>query len=173
LRQLARRLTPSEITSPEIQQLVADMFYTLETKKYGVGLAAPQVGQNVAISVINIQKMPWRPDVDEYTMVIINPEITATYGRRSGMWEGCISFCGDQKDFPYAKALRWRKVRVKYLDLQGKQHEQDFEGLLSHIMQHETDHLNGVLFVDRVRDPKTYIAVSEYNKHYRSQNKER
>jgi peptide deformylase len=98
-------------------------------------------------------------------MVIINPEIVRTYGRRSQMWEGCISFQGGSRDFPYAKALRYRKVRVRYVDEEGKGHEKDFAGLLSHVLQHEIDHLNGVLFVERVKDPKTYMMISEYKKH--------
>ena len=162
-----------EIRSPEVQQLSTNMFHTLTTKKYGVGLAAPQVGQSVALSVIRIQPLPWRPDVDERQMVLINPEIVKTYGRRTNLWEGCISFCGGQREFPYAKALRWRKVRVSYLDEQGGQHEEDVEGLLGHIVQHETDHLNGILFVDRVRDTTSYTTSTEYNKRYRQHNKER
>jgi peptide deformylase len=167
LRQVAQRLSPEEIANDEIQQLITDMYYTLEKKKYGVGLAAPQVDMPVAISTIHIQPVPWRPDVEEYKLTVINPEIVKAYGRRQGMWEGCISFCGDQKDFPYAKALRYKKVRVRYLDEQAVEHEADFEGLLAHVLQHETDHLNGVLFVDRVRDNSTFITTSEYTKRYR------
>ncbi len=167
LRQVARRLGKDEILSDEIQTLISHMYFTLDKKKYGIGLAAPQVGKSLALSVIRIAPMPWRPEVDEATMTIINPEIIRTYGRRSQLWEGCISFCGDQKEFPYAKALRWRKVRVRYLDDTAKSHEADFDGLLAHVLQHETDHLNGILFVDHVRDPKTYITVGEYNKRYR------
>ena len=167
LRQVARRLTPEEIGSPEIQQLIEGMYFTLDKKKYGVGLAAPQVGRSVAISAIHVQSMPWRPDVAEFRLTVINPEIVATYGRRQSMWEGCISFCGDQKDFPYAKTLRYKRVRVCYLDEQGQQQEGDFDGLVAQILQHETDHLNGILFVDRVRDNTTFITTSEYNKRYR------
>ncbi len=167
LRQIAVRLSRDEILSDTTQALIANMYYTLEQKKYGVGLAAPQVGESLAISAILIKPMPWRPDVEETQLTIINPEIIATYERRSAMWEGCISFCGDQKEFPYAKALRWKKVRVRYLDEQAKLHEEDFDGLLAHVLQHETDHLNGILFVDRVRNTKSYVTVSEYNKRYR------
>jgi peptide deformylase len=164
LREPARRLSVAEIKSPEIQELVANMQHTLVTKKYGVGLAAPQVGQGVALTIIWVKPLPHRPDVEEQKLVVFNPEIVKTYGRRSQMWEGCISFQGSNTNFPYAKALRWRKVRVRYLDEAGKRHEKDFEGLLAHVLQHETDHLNGILFVERVKDPKTFMMVSEYKK---------
>lgn len=162
LRQVARRLTKQEILSDEVQQLIADMQYTLQQRKYGVGLAAPQVGRPLALALVAIHPVPWRDIREETDMVVINPEIVATYGRRTAMWEGCISYTGT-----YAKALRYRKVRVRYLDEKAEEHEADFEGLVGHVLQHETDHLNGVLFVDHVRDTKTYITISEYNKRYR------
>jgi peptide deformylase len=161
----ARRLSESDINSPEIQTLIEDLRHTLQVKKYGVGLAAPQVGQGVALSVVGIKPTPSRPDAQSEDMVIINPEIVKTYGARAQMWEGCISFGTSSRDFPYAKALRWRKIRVRYLDEHGKQHEKDFDGLLAHVLQHEIDHLNGVLFTERIKDPKTLMMMSEYKKH--------
>lgn len=165
LRQKARRLSKAEISSPEIQNLIADMYHTLEAKKYGVGLAAPQVGLPVALSVIWARPLQYRLDAKEEKFVIINPEIVEKYGRRTQKWEGCMSFGTSSRDFPYAKALRYRKVRMRYLDETGKQHEKDFDGLLAHVLQHETDHLNGILFVERVRDPKTFVMKTEYVKH--------
>lgn len=165
LRQVARRLTADEIQSDEIQSLIDNMMYTVERKRYGVGLAAPQIGRSVAVSVVAIKATPSRPHLTAEDVVIINPEIVRTYGRRSAMWEGCISF-GSGKDFPYAQAMRYAKVRVSYLDRWVTSHERDVTGLLAHVMQHEVDHLNGVLFVDHVKDTKTYTMVSEYKKHY-------
>lgn len=164
LREKAKRLTPAEITSPEIQELIADMQYTIANKKYGVGLAAPQVGRSVAMSVIAIKATPSRPDLQPTELVIINPEVVRTYGRRTQMWEACVSFNGAGANFPYAKALRWRRIRVRYLDEQGTPHEEGLDGILAHVFQHETDHLNGILFVDRVRDTKTWMMISEYKK---------
>lgn len=164
LRQKARQLSVAEIISPETQELIADMQYTLAVKKYGMGLAAPQVGHSIALSVIGVKPSPSRPELQTERVIIINPVIVRTYGRRSQMWEGCISFQGGSRDFPYAKALRWRKVRVHYLDERAKQQEKDFNGFLAHVLQHEVDHLNGILFVERVRDPKTFVMVSEYKK---------
>jgi peptide deformylase len=163
LRQPARHLSAQEILSSEIQTLIADMRYTVEAKKYGVGLAAPQVGHAIALSIIGIKPTPSRPHAKAIELAIINPEIIKTYGRRRQFWEGCISF-GGAANFPYAKALRYAKVRVRYLDEYAKVHERDFDGLLAHVLQHEIDHLNGVLFVERVKDPRTFLMVSEYKK---------
>ncbi len=164
LRTPARRLNPAEIKSPAIQELIADMRHTVDVKKYGVGLAAPQVGRPVALSIVGIKATPSRPGLKAIEIVIINPEIIKTYGRRSQKWEGCISF-GGGANFPYAKTLRWSKIRLRYIDEHAKQHEEDFDGLLAHVLQHETDHLNGILFVERVKDPRTFVMVSEYKKH--------
>lgn len=165
LRQVARRLTATEILSDEMQSLIDDMFYTVERKQYGIGLAAPQIGQSLALSVIAIKATPSRPHLSDKQLVIINPEIVRTYGRQQAMWEGCISF-GGGKDFPYAQAMRYIKVRVRYLDRQATLHEHDVEGMLAHVMQHEIDHLNGILFVDRVKDTKTYVMMSEFKKRH-------
>ena len=172
LRKVAKHLTRNEIKSEKIKRLIKDMYYTLDRKKYGVGLAAPQVGEPLAISAIHLQPLPWRPEAKERKLTLINPEIIETHGRRTGMWEGCISFCGGQKEFPYAKALRYKKVTIKYTDEDGKTQKESFEGLLGHVIQHEVDHLNGILFVDRVKDTTSYVTVSEYDKRYRQMNKE-
>lgn len=163
LRQPAKRLSKSEILSEQIQTLIEDMRHTLVTKKYGVGLAAPQVGESVALSIIGIKSTPTRPDREPFDMVMINPKIVETFGNRSSMWEGCIS-CGMGKNILYGKALRYKKVRLNWQDEKGETHVEIFDGLRAHVIQHETDHLNGVLFVDRVYDSKTYMMADEYQK---------
>ncbi len=165
LRTTARRLSADEIASPQIQELIADMRYTLEYRRYGVGLAAPQIGQPVAVSVIAIKPTPTRPENPHINFVIINPEIIRTYGALMPKWEGCLSF-GSGPTLPYAQASRYEKIRVRFLDEQGGLHETDYDGLVAHVLQHEIDHLNGILFVDKVLDPTTYITISEYKKRY-------
>lgn len=167
LRQKTRRLSVEEILSPEIQQLIEDMRYTVKTKKYGVGLAAPQVNVSVALSVVDIKPTKSRPDSLAFSQVIINPEIMETYGPKTGLWEGCLSF-GSGSNLPYAKAMRYRKIKVGYMDEKGAYHEEILEGLPAHVFQHETDHLNGILFVDRVKDTKTYMTMGEYIKRHAS-----
>ena len=88
LRSSAKRLTVEQIRSKPIQDLITNMRYTLQTKKYGVGIAAPQVGVDAALSVIGIKPTPNRPNLDPFDAVIINPEITETYGRKSNYGKG-------------------------------------------------------------------------------------
>ncbi len=164
LRQVARQLTVPEILSLETQALIMNMHFTLTEKKLGIGLAAPQVGEGVAIAAIHIQKTSLRPKVEEFSLTIINPVITRRIGRKIQEWEGCIS-SGSGKAGLFAKVPRYKKIEVEYLDELGKKHTKEFQGLQAHVIQHEVDHLNGILFVDKVKDTKTYMTYSEYKKH--------
>lgn len=163
LRQVAPLLTPKQIVTSEIQQLIKDMKYTVDARKFGVGLAAPQVGRSVALALIAIKPTPTRPNRKVFNRVIINPKILETYGNRTGMWEGCISF-GSGSNFPYGKAMRYKKIKVSYYDEHAKRHIEILDGFVAHVFQHELDHVNGILFVDRVRDTKTFICASEFRK---------
>jgi peptide deformylase len=93
------------------------------------------------------------------SLTLINPEIVSHYGKKIAEWEGCIS--GPDM---YGKAMRYPKVRLRWLDGHAHPHQKTFEGLVAQVIQHEVDHLNGILFVDRVKDPKTYMTFSEYKK---------
>lgn len=166
LQQKARHLTVAEIKGEEIQHLIADMSYTLGTKKYGVGLAAPQVGIPVAASVIDIQpKDPNHPQSGTFKQVIINPEYTGI-GRKIDRWEGCLSF-GSKNSPVFAQTKRYKKIRVTFYDQIGRKHQQQLEGLPAHVFQHETDHLNGILFPQRVVDHTTWMNHTEYRKMLR------
>jgi peptide deformylase len=166
LRTASKQLSKQDILSTKTRELVRDMRYTLEKKHYGVGLAAPQVGQPLAIAVIGLKPTPTRPDIKEVSITLINPEIVVHSDKRIPLWEGCIS--GPDM---YGKAMRYPKVRVQWLDEKARHHEQDFGGLLAQVIQHEIDHLNGILFVDRVADPKTYVTFSEYKKIRKAEKK--
>jgi len=159
LRSAARQLNKDEICSAEIQQLIQDMYYTLENKKYGVGIAATQVGKSLAISAIDTKPTPTRPDLTRQKLTIINPEIVKGYGRKVQQWEGCIS--GSEL---YAQVPRYARIRLTWMDERAETHEQDFDGFLAHVIQHEVDHLNGILFVDKVEDTKSYMTFKEYKK---------
>lgn len=163
LRTPAKRLSANEVKSKEIQQLIEDMKFTCDKKRYGVGLAAVQVGEAYAISTIQIKKTPTRPNVKPFVRVIINPEILEFIGKPTGMWEGCISFSSVNAPV-FAQATRYPKVSVRYMDEHGKVHKEVLDGLPAHVFQHETDHCNGVLFVDKVKDPRTWMNASEYKK---------
>lgn len=162
LRSIARPVEASDIASKKIQRLIADMRYTLVEKKLGIGLAAPQVGESLAIAVIAICKSKTRPNAEDFDLVLINPVITETIGNRTQLWEGCISAGSKGKADLFAKVPRYKKVRIQYYDEHGKKHHEYYEGLPAHVIQHEIDHLNGILFVDRVKDTRTYMTHKEY-----------
>jgi peptide deformylase len=159
LRSTPRNLSSEEIRSDAIQELIQDMYFTLEHRKYGVGIAAPQLGRDLAISVIDTKPTPTRPNLVRKSMTIINPQIIETHGRKSEEWEGCIS--GTEL---YAKVPRYKKVRLRWYDEKAEIHERDFDGFLAHVIQHEVDHLNGILFVDKVEDTRSYMTFKEYKK---------
>lgn len=163
LRQKATNLPVKDIRTNGVQKLIKNMQDFLLSKKLGVGLAAPQVGKDLALAVVCVRPIKHRKEVEELDLVIINPEITKTYGHKIQHWEGCISG-GPLKSSLFAKVPRHKKVELKYRDEKGKSHNKTFEGLIAHIIQHELDHLNGILFVDRVKDTKTFITYSEYLK---------
>lgn len=163
LRKKARFLTLAEMQNAQTKKLIANMYALLTEKKLGVGLAAPQVGQSVAVAVVKIQKTAVRLEVEDFKLTIINPKITKTYGYRTQMWEGCIS-SGQKEHGLYAKVPRYKKIRLEYYDEHAEKQELMVSGLPAHVIQHEIDHINGVLFVDRVKDTKTYMTYEEYKK---------
>ena len=162
LHKLAKPVSPAVIGSSEIKQLVADIKFTMESQRYGVGLAAPQIGVSKALSVILIRPTPARPDREHFESVIINPNYTGI-GKKEPMWEGCLSFAS--KNSPvFAQAMRFTQIKVSYLDEMGKAHNKILKDLPAHVFQHETDHLNGILFPERVEDHKSWMNTSEYRK---------
>ncbi len=161
LRQKARPLSMPEIQSEEIRQFIKDLKYAVENKNYGLGMSAPQVGKSIMLSVIAIKPTPNRPYLSRTELVLINPKIVKTYGVKTSMWEGCFSVVYAKL---FAKAMRHQKIKVNYFNEHGKEIQRDFDGLEAHVIQHEVDHLNGILFTDLVTDPKTIINASEYRK---------
>lgn len=163
LRTVAKNVPIAEIKSEIIQKLILDMTDFLSSKKHGVGLAAPQTGESLAVAIILIRPTPNRPKEKKIKLTIINPEIITNFGRRKQMWEGCIS-AGPINSSLFAKVPRYKKIKLKYHDEKGMKREKIFDGLIAQVIQHEVDHLNGKLFVDWVKDPKTYTTFKEYMK---------
>lgn len=160
LRQTMPSMSKSQILDRQTQELIENIRHTNQVKQYGVGLAAPQVGKSIALSVIGIKPTPTRPNLERFDQVIINPEYVGI-GRRVAMWEGCQS-SGAGDDTLYAKVPRFRKITATWHDEHAKPHQEELSGFVAHVFQHETDHLHGILYVDLVRDPKTYMLASEY-----------
>lgn len=164
LRTPAEKVLPSQISGKEIQSLIADMKHTLKLKKLGVGIAAPQLGVSKAISVIDIKQTKNRPDAIPFSKVIINPHVVKGIGKKVPMWEGCLSFAAANSPV-FAQTMRYKKVMVNFYDEEGIYHEDEMlSGLPAHVFQHETDHLDGILFPERVHDHTTWMNASEYKK---------
>jgi len=161
LRRSARRLSMQQINSSETAALIRNMRHTLLSKKLGVAIAAPQVGEGIAIVVIALRPLVHRPHVEPFDLVLINPIITERLGRQSSKWEGCLS---SGKGGLFAKVPRYAKVRLNFRDKLGKSQTNTYDGLVAQVMQHEIDHLNGILFVDHVKDTKSYMTMKEYKR---------
>ena len=151
LRQKGARI---QTVTPEIKQLIADMFETMHAS-HGVGLAAQQVGQPLQLAVIDVREAKERPSwleldgqpapVEEIMpLVLINPEIQPG-GEPATSGEGCLSF-----PEIYAEITRPESVAVKTLNEKGRPMAFRCGGLLARAIQHEVDHLNGILFIDRM-----------------------
>ena len=126
-----------DVSASELQALIPEMTETM-LKKDGVGLAAPQIGQNIRLIVIRYK---------DDNLAMINPKIIRKSLIKEWDEEGCLSFpnlFGDVK--------RCKKVTVKYLDSSGKEQKLSGEGFLARVIQHEVDHLDGILFVDKVKN---------------------
>lgn len=159
---LATRATDVAEVNDEIRQIVDDMVETMYDAP-GIGLAAPQVGLLQRMTVIDIST---EENPDELH-VFINPKIVHAEGRI--IWEeGCLSIPG-----VYEKVERSNKIVVQSLDRDGKEYELEAEGLLAVALQHEIDHLDGVVFLDHISPLKRRMALKKYRKHLDSLERQR
>jgi len=148
--------------TPEIETLAADMLATMYDAP-GVGLAAPQVGVLSRLYVMDCEKDPEAP---RNPVVMVNPEVTWTSEALNTYEEGCLSI-PDQ----YADVTRPAQVRVRWLGLDGKTHEREFEGLWATCAQHEIDHLDGKLFIDYLSPIKRQMITRKMVKLKRERNR--
>ena len=142
---LRRENVPLTPDMPDVKKLAEDMLSTLDEAE-GVGLAAPQIGRNVQMFVVDCT--PWAEDdplCKDYKKAFINPEIYAFSNEKKNYDEGCLSFPGIRADVPRALA-----IKMRYLDTDFTAHDEEFRGLRAWVIQHEYDHLQGVVFTDRV-----------------------
>src|SRR5262245_1470310 len=140
--------------SDDIRRLVADMFETMYEAP-GIGLAAIQVGVPSRVVVMDLSKR----EAAAEPRVFINPEITWSSEEKSPYEEGCLSIPDVHEDVE-----RPSRVRIRYLDLDGKPQEADAEGLFATVIQHEVDHLNGVLFIDHISKLKRERIIKKVTK---------
>jgi peptide deformylase len=159
LREVARRV--EDPCAPEIRALVEDLSDTLafwrKTTGYGRGIAAPQLGVNLRVIFLRLP--------GEEAWPLVNPEITSRSEEKIVVWDACLSFLSI-----FMRVERHRDITVRYQDLQGKWHDVDAgeERNLSELLQHEIDHLDGILAVDRITDIRTLCTREEFEKRYRA-----
>lgn len=155
LREVCRPVSQTNLES--IGSIVADLEDTLahwrSTTTYGRGIAAPQIGVMERIVFMNVDK-PW---------VLVNPEITERSSETMVVWDACLSFLCI---FFQVRRNRW--IRVRYQDATGQFHEIVAEGEMSELLQHEIDHLDGILSLDHMTDMKTLCTREEFEKRHRS-----
>jgi peptide deformylase len=156
LRARSTEVTPAELVSGEIRRLARDMSDTL-TEYEGVGLAAPQVHVSKRVVLVDVPegaREAGEPGVPR--TVLVNPVVTPVGDEWMGNWEGCLSI-------PDLIGLvqRPRRVHVRYVTLDGDDADLDLEGFPAAVVQHEVDHLDGVLYIDRIRDLRTFQYASE------------
>ena len=164
LRERAREVTAEELRSPEVQRLIDDMIETMRHAN-GAGLAATQVHELLRIAVIEVRegnpRYPYKPAIP--LTVIVNPAIEPVGDETIEINEGCLSV-------PDLRGTldRFETVRVRWLDRDGAEHDEERRGLTAGTFQHEVDHLDGVLFLDRVRDPATFSTWEQFDAHHRA-----
>jgi len=162
LRMEAQRLSPQKLGTPEIQKLIDDMMETM-VEYYGVGLAAPQVHESLAIAVLESHG----PRGDIPMTVLVNPDVTILGEEQIEDWEGCLSV----PDFR-GRVPRWNKLRVDALDRKGNRIQFTAEGFSARVIQHEFDHLKGKVYLDRMPDLKTLSHFAEFQRYWLPQAKE-
>ena len=159
LRAKARAIDRSEIKGATIQKLIDDMIDTM-VEYHGVGLAAPQVHEGVRLFVASLDA-----DTDEgerrEPIAIINPEMTPVGSELVEDWEGCLSIPDIRGRVPRA-----REITVRAFDRKGDRIEISAHDFAARVIQHETDHLNGVLFFDRMRSFDSLTFLEEYSRYW-------
>lgn len=161
LRQPARSLQHEELEDPWLHALLQDMVDTLHDYG-GIGLAAPQVGESVRLALVELPggtgrygEMPEMP-----LTAFVNPQIEIVNPSVAGFWEGCLSVPGLR-----GYVERPQHVRVAYLDLQGRSQSMELEGFSATVFQHEFDHLDGKLYIDRLADPRLLSFEREFERY--------
>ena len=148
-----------DIRKPGISSLVEDMIFTA-SKVNGVGLAAPQVHQSISLFIVSSEPNERYPDApDMKPFAVINPEIIWFSEEIQRDWEGCLSIPGIRGIVP-----RHKRIRVKYTDLSGQEIITDISDFPARIFQHEFDHLQGIVFLDRIESTADIYTEKEYSR---------
>jgi peptide deformylase len=161
LRQHAKPVPVADIRSGEVQRLIDDMIETMHEYD-GAGLAANQVHTLLQIAVIEVEANPRYPEAESIPLtVLINPVVTPLTDDREDGWEGCLSV-------PDMRGVvsRHTSVRLECYDREANPVDLMAKDFFARVIQHETDHLNGIVYVDRMSDLRTLSHIAEWNKHW-------
>ena len=159
LRSHARPI--QSVEDPQLQHLIDDLLATA-TAKNGVGIAAPQVAAGLQLFIVASRpnlRYPHAPTMEPTAM--INPRILGRSEDVVKGWEGCLSVPGQRGLVP-----RHRQIEVAYLDRQGREHQQVLQDFVARIFQHEYDHLQGIVFLDRIENPDEILTEAEYQQKF-------
>jgi peptide deformylase len=162
LRRRAREVAVDELATAEIQQLIDDLVETMRHAN-GAGLAANQIGEPVRIAAIEVNhnpRYPYKPQIP--LTIVVNPVVEVLDDETVDINEGCLSVPNLR-----GTVQRHVTVRVRYLDRHGVEHDEVKRGLTAGTFQHELDHLDGVLFLDRVTDPTTFTTWEQFERFHR------
>jgi peptide deformylase len=157
LRRRTRALDKSDLRNPALQKFIDDMIETMH-EYHGVGLAAPQVHESARLFVAMLDEDPGE---DSDPLVVINPEITANAPAVEEGWEGCLSIPDIRGMVP-----RYTDITLKALDRNGRPLELKLKGFPARVAQHEADHLDGVLFFDRMNSMQTLTFLEEFSRFW-------
>lgn len=158
LRKKAREITKDYLTSEAFTRLLEDMKDSMHHYG-GIGIAAPQIGVDLSVAMIELTGVNrYGEELNLPLTVFLNPVVTIMTSEEQGFWEGCLSVPGLR-----GYVERPKKIMVNYTDLKGEEREIVAEGFLATVLQHELDHLNGVLYIDHIRDPKLIAYQEEFD----------
>jgi len=157
LRERARPLSKSDLRDPLLQKLIDDMIDTMH-EYHGVGLAAPQVHEGLRVFVALLDE---EPSAKSDAVVVVNPEIVPATQETEEGWEGCLSIPDIRGMVP-----RYSAIAVSALDRHGKAVELQLKKFPARVVQHETDHLDGVLFFDRMTSMQSLTYLDEYSRFH-------
>jgi len=157
LRRVADRI--DDPAAPAVQRLIDDLLVTV-AEVDGVGIAAPQVYESLSLFIVASRpnpRYPYAPQMEP--TAIINPEILWRSDEMEKGWEGCLSIPGLRGPIP-----RHRRIGVRYLARTGELREEEFEGFLARVFQHEFDHVQGLVFVDRLESTRELVTEKEFQR---------
>ncbi len=161
LRQLARKVTLDELRSPAVQSFIDDLVDTMHDAN-GAGLAANQIHEPIRVCAIEVRNNPRYPYKPNYPLtILVNPELTPTTTDTFANYEGCLSVPNLR-----GEVKRFCGVRVRAWDRDGKELDFEVKGLTAGTFQHEVDHLDGKVFLDRVEDTRTLATWTDFERYH-------